>query len=194
MARNRTIKLCSHWVARLAGVALLLSASMAQAGLITLDVTGVTSNGQLGSDIGSTATAQIANAGVAPGAEEVADQIQAAVENAEGRMKTPGDPLNMFAHAYADLPPHLQAQREELAADYLTAGQIQAAIDRRGVRLDAIAFVGLGHGIGPQPLGRIERMRHRHDPVRRGLGHLVDEIHDLGQLVDRIGNFGVGNI
>jgi hypothetical protein len=49
MARNRTIKLCSHWVARLAGVALLLSASMAQAGLITLDVTGVTSNGQLGS-------------------------------------------------------------------------------------------------------------------------------------------------
>ena len=49
MARNRTIKLCSHWVARLAGVALLLSASMAQAGLITIDVTGVTSNGQLGS-------------------------------------------------------------------------------------------------------------------------------------------------
>jgi hypothetical protein len=38
-------------------------------------------------------------------------------------MKTPGDPLDMFAHAYADLPPHLEAQREELAQELAAAGK-----------------------------------------------------------------------
>ncbi|MGH7312311.1 MAG: hypothetical protein ACREJV_03995, partial [Candidatus Rokuibacteriota bacterium] len=28
----------------------------------------------------------------------------------------PSDPLRMFDHVYAELPPHLTAQREELAA------------------------------------------------------------------------------
>ena len=50
-------------------------------------------------------------------AEAVTDQIQAAVTHAEKLMQTPGDPLDMFAHAYADLPPHLESQREELAAE-----------------------------------------------------------------------------
>ena len=50
-------------------------------------------------------------------AESVQTQIQAAVDNAEARMKTMGDPLDMFAHAYAETPPHLAAQKEELAAE-----------------------------------------------------------------------------
>lgn len=56
-------------------------------------------------------------------ADEVADQIQAAVDKAEAKMKAPGDPLNMFAHAYAELPPHLKTQREELAAELAAAGK-----------------------------------------------------------------------
>lgn len=47
----------------------------------------------------------------------VRDQIQTAVDRAEELMTSMGDPLDMFAHAYADLPPHLLAQRSELAAE-----------------------------------------------------------------------------
>jgi pyruvate dehydrogenase E1 component alpha subunit len=56
-------------------------------------------------------------------ADEMTARIQAAVDQAEARMKTPGDPLDMFAHAYADLPPHLEAQREELAQELAAAGK-----------------------------------------------------------------------
>lgn len=55
--------------------------------------------------------------------EEVAARIQAAVDNAEASMKNPGDPLDMFAHTYAEMPPHLEAQREELAAELAAAGK-----------------------------------------------------------------------
>jgi hypothetical protein len=48
MARHRIVNLCSRWTARVAGVALLLSASVAQASLITLDITGTASNSGLG--------------------------------------------------------------------------------------------------------------------------------------------------
>jgi pyruvate dehydrogenase E1 component alpha subunit len=43
----------------------------------------------------------------------VGADIQAAVERAEDQMKQLGDPLLMFEHAYADMPPHLSEQREE---------------------------------------------------------------------------------
>ena len=55
--------------------------------------------------------------------EAVQAQIQAAVDNAEAQMKTMGDPLDMFAHAYAETPPHLAAQKEELAAELAAAGK-----------------------------------------------------------------------
>jgi len=55
--------------------------------------------------------------------EEVLARIQAAVDKAEGLMKTMGDPLDMFAHVYAEMPPHLAAQREELAAELAAAGK-----------------------------------------------------------------------
>lgn len=56
-------------------------------------------------------------------AEEVLTQIQTAVDNAELQMKTMGHPLDMFAHAYAEMPPHLAAQQEELAAELAAAGK-----------------------------------------------------------------------
>lgn len=49
--------------------------------------------------------------------EEVKQQIQSAVDRAEQRMQELGDPLDMFDHLYADLPPHLRAQKEALARE-----------------------------------------------------------------------------
>ncbi|MGD9333062.1 MAG: pyruvate dehydrogenase (acetyl-transferring) E1 component subunit alpha [Desulfobacterales bacterium] len=59
----------------------------------------------------------LSNKKIASIGEAVQAQIQAAVEHAEARMKTMGDPRDMFAHAYAEMPPHLAAQREELLAE-----------------------------------------------------------------------------
>ncbi len=51
----------------------------------------------------------------------VQEEIQQAVDRAEKRMKTLGDPVAMFDHVYAQLPPDLVSQRqyleEQLAAD-----------------------------------------------------------------------------
>ena len=51
----------------------------------------------------------------------VKEEIQQAVDRAEEIMKSAGDPMAMFDHAYAELPPGLIAQKkyleEELAAD-----------------------------------------------------------------------------
>lgn len=52
--------------------------------------------------------------------EEVKAEIQTAVDNAEAMMKKAGDPLDMFEHAYASLPPYLQEQREELVQELKT--------------------------------------------------------------------------
>jgi pyruvate dehydrogenase E1 component alpha subunit len=41
-------------------------------------------------------------------------EIQEAVERAEKKMKSLGNPLDMFEHTYAELPPHLLQQKEEL--------------------------------------------------------------------------------
>jgi pyruvate dehydrogenase E1 component alpha subunit len=45
----------------------------------------------------------------------VLDEIQAAVDRAEKQMKTMGDPMDMFEHAYAEMPPALKAQKDDLA-------------------------------------------------------------------------------
>ena len=49
--------------------------------------------------------------------EEIKAEIQTAVERAEDLMKNLGDPLDMFSHTYAELPPHLLAQKEELSQE-----------------------------------------------------------------------------
>jgi pyruvate dehydrogenase E1 component alpha subunit len=53
---------------------------------------------------------------------EVKDEIQAGVDAAEATMKELGDPLEMFDHMYAEMPPTLQEQRDELARDLAAEG------------------------------------------------------------------------
>lgn len=57
--------------------------------------------------------------------EEVNAEIQTAVERAEEMMKTFTDPLVMFDHAYAELPPSLIRQKDELAQEL-------ASVEREG--------------------------------------------------------------
>jgi pyruvate dehydrogenase E1 component alpha subunit len=45
----------------------------------------------------------------------VVDEIQAAVDNAEKQMKTMGDPMHIFEHAYAEMPAFLKEQKEDFA-------------------------------------------------------------------------------
>jgi pyruvate dehydrogenase E1 component alpha subunit len=45
--------------------------------------------------------------------DEVMQEIQQAVDRAEELMETMGDPLDMFDHAYAQLPPHLKEQKDK---------------------------------------------------------------------------------
>ena len=48
---------------------------------------------------------------------EIKAEIQGAVDRAEAVMKAEADPLDMFDHAYAEMPLHLEAQRAELKTD-----------------------------------------------------------------------------
>ncbi len=48
---------------------------------------------------------------------EVKEEIQAAVDGAEEKMKSMGDPIDMFDHAYERRPPYLEEQREALARE-----------------------------------------------------------------------------
>ena len=45
--------------------------------------------------------------------------IQSAVDRAEEQMKNIGDPLDMFEHAYAQMPPHLLEQKQYLSRELL---------------------------------------------------------------------------
>ena len=55
--------------------------------------------------------------GVASAEAEIKEHIQAAVDRAEEEAKSLGDPLDMFNHAFAELPPHLVEQRDALARE-----------------------------------------------------------------------------
>jgi pyruvate dehydrogenase E1 component alpha subunit len=57
----------------------------------------------------------LSDADVTAEEERVAAEIQAAVDRAEEQMKQLGDPLHMFEHAYAEMPPYLKEQRDEVA-------------------------------------------------------------------------------
>jgi pyruvate dehydrogenase E1 component alpha subunit len=47
--------------------------------------------------------------------KEVKEEIQSAIDTAEQRMQELGDPLDMFDHLFAEMPPRLQAQKAALA-------------------------------------------------------------------------------
>lgn len=48
---------------------------------------------------------------------EVAEEIQSAIDHAEEQMKSLGNPLDMFDHAYAEMPAYLKDQKEAFAAE-----------------------------------------------------------------------------
>ena len=48
---------------------------------------------------------------------EVVEEIQSAIDRAEEQMKTLGDPIDMFEHAYAQMPPFLNEQKEAFARE-----------------------------------------------------------------------------
>lgn len=48
---------------------------------------------------------------------EVLEEIQASVDAAEEQMKALGDPMDMFEHAYAEMPPSLKEQKEAFARE-----------------------------------------------------------------------------
>jgi pyruvate dehydrogenase E1 component alpha subunit len=47
---------------------------------------------------------------------DIQNEIRAAIDSAEASAKTLGDPLDMFDHAYAQMPEHLISQRNDLKA------------------------------------------------------------------------------
>jgi len=55
--------------------------------------------------------------------EEIKAEIKAAVDQTEKRMEELGDPLAMFEHLFAELPPYLQEQRQELKLELQEADQ-----------------------------------------------------------------------
>jgi TPP-dependent pyruvate/acetoin dehydrogenase alpha subunit len=61
-------------------------------------------------------------AGIQAVEEAVKGEIQEAEERFARFTEKPVDPLVMFEHAYAELPPHLESQREELRRE-LEAGK-----------------------------------------------------------------------
>jgi pyruvate dehydrogenase E1 component alpha subunit len=55
--------------------------------------------------------------------QEVEKEIQDAVDRSEEKMKSLGNPMDMFEHAYHELPPHLMDQREKLAREITELGK-----------------------------------------------------------------------
>jgi TPP-dependent pyruvate/acetoin dehydrogenase alpha subunit len=55
--------------------------------------------------------------------KEIKDEIQKAVEHAEELMKKYSDPLQMFEHVYAEMPPYLKEQREEFKKEQSETGK-----------------------------------------------------------------------
>ena len=49
---------------------------------------------------------------------EISEEIQTAIDRAEAQMKTLGDPIDMFDHAYAEMPPYLEAQKKAFAREH----------------------------------------------------------------------------
>ena len=53
---------------------------------------------------------------------EITEVIQSAVDRAEEQMKLLGNPIDMFEHAYAEMPPYLKEQKESFARELAERG------------------------------------------------------------------------
>ena len=53
---------------------------------------------------------------------ELAKEIQSAIDRAEEQMKSLGNPIDMFDHAYAQMPPYLKEQKEAFARELAEKG------------------------------------------------------------------------
>ena len=53
---------------------------------------------------------------------EITEVIQSAVDRAEEQMKSLGNPIDMFEHAYAEMPPYLKEQKESFARELVERG------------------------------------------------------------------------
>jgi pyruvate dehydrogenase E1 component alpha subunit len=62
----------------------------------------------------------LSKAGLAEIESEVTQEIQRAVDRAEEKMKEIGNPVDMFEHAYAEMPPYLAEQREAFERELST--------------------------------------------------------------------------
>jgi len=54
---------------------------------------------------------------------EVEEEIQSAIDRAEAQMKTLGNPIDMFEHTYAEMPPYLKEQKETFAGELAEKGK-----------------------------------------------------------------------
>lgn len=54
---------------------------------------------------------------------EVEEEIQTAINRAEEQMQKLNDPTDMFEHAYAEMPPYLEAQKEAFATELAEKGK-----------------------------------------------------------------------
>jgi pyruvate dehydrogenase E1 component alpha subunit len=54
---------------------------------------------------------------------EIMAEIQAAVDRAEKQMQGMGNPMDMFNHAYGEMPPYLKEQKEDLARELAEIGK-----------------------------------------------------------------------
>ena len=53
----------------------------------------------------------------------VEEEIQSAIDRAEGQMKSLGNPVDMFEHAYAEMPPYLKEQKEAFVRGIAQSGK-----------------------------------------------------------------------
>lgn len=56
--------------------------------------------------------------------DQVRQEIRLAVDNAEEKMRQLGQPLEMFDHVYADMPPHLRRQKKRLADELASRQEV----------------------------------------------------------------------
>ena len=53
----------------------------------------------------------------------IMEEIQTAIDGAEKQMEAMGDPIDMFEHAYAQMPPYLKEQKADLARELSGGGE-----------------------------------------------------------------------